>query len=224
MRQSKLSPVVPHIGDALIVESHDITDLCFLAEDLKALTDVQAATVLAVLHTMGVMQSRVFAVVAWIYKKRSGNPNPAAAYSFIFGQPKMVAKAHKLMDDVIRHMMTGRDMEEADSVGGFSTRELQFIANLAWAVREPVPGDAIQEAAARVEDEMTDAGKAEKSMGEGSVPSAGIDPTPQRMYPDDGGLKQQVRELEPGKAFDVIREAFGFNSDATTPAAKTPTA
>lgn len=157
MRQSKLSPVVPHIGDALLVESHDITDLCFLAEDLKGLSDLQAAALLACLHSMGVMRSRSLALLAWLYKKRSGNPNPSAAYAFIFGHPIMMAKTDAMMDDVIRHMMTGRDKEDAGSVGGFSTRELQFIANLAWALRTEDPARSIEDACAKLEAEQTDA-------------------------------------------------------------------
>jgi hypothetical protein len=137
--------VVPHVGDALIVESHDIMDLCFLAEDLKELSDAQAAAVLAVLHAKGVMQSRALSFIAWLYGRKMKNPSKTAAYAYIFGNPRMLPSAQKMMDDVIRHMMTGRDKEDADSVGGFSTRELQFIANLAWAVKEglsPAPSMA----------------------------------------------------------------------------------
>lgn len=113
---------------ALVMASDDRGQIELLAEQVKAVPDHHLASFMAATHATGLQRQRI---LEWCSRRfrRKLHLDTFGAWKVIFVRAPKLARAAR--SGMVTHMLKGRDRVEAHSIGGYSTRELQTIANLA---------------------------------------------------------------------------------------------
>jgi hypothetical protein len=136
-----IGPIVEPLGGARVADSSSPTSLSAIASDLRALTAEQAYPVHTAVFAAGIMRSRFFAAAAWLYQWRTKCDHVTAWGAILYDRndKRREKTLQTLTTGMLEHLWGGLDTEEFPrSIGGFSTRELQFIANVTYlASREP---------------------------------------------------------------------------------------
>jgi hypothetical protein len=130
MRGTRLPKVVPFHPGAKFYSAAQRTDMMELALDLRALRGNVAATVAATLIERRVMwPGLAHRFFAWVAGKRGKTER--LFYMLVYNNRRTGEKlTRSLLENAARWAVDGVDREERTSVGGFSQREVNFIAGL----------------------------------------------------------------------------------------------
>lgn len=138
MRSSRLPEIVPQHEGAKLYSAADNGDVRRLAWALRQLTGAVAGAVAAAISEKRVMfPPLLYRAIAWVAVKR-GMPE-LEFWMRAYRHPKHGARLTAwLLRDAATWAVSGTDREDRDSVGGFSQREVNFLAGLIHVAQRAV--------------------------------------------------------------------------------------
>jgi hypothetical protein len=108
--------------------------ILFFKETLRTFPDSKLPSLMAVICGLGLMRPRGwFRMAVKVISWRHREPKHAAYLRmFIMGE-RGLNLAKEIRAQTVQHILQGRDTEDADSVGGFSQREINIIG---WTMNQ----------------------------------------------------------------------------------------
>ena len=130
MEASRLPIKVELDSDAGYYASNSKTDVFRLAERIKNLNEAELRQFMPPLFAMGVMYPSLwFQQVLRLIKWRR-RVDDLGAWRLLLSQPRASKVLLNIQRATVEHIMSGKDREERNSVGGWSQREINFASNL----------------------------------------------------------------------------------------------
>lgn len=125
-------------GDALWMRSDDWVSIRLLAKQIDALSDRGRTLVMAGIMSVRLMNVLGFygRILSWAIRRYRRRLHFNDFEAWTLGFTKTPKFRDQMIAATIGHMFKGKDREDYGSVGGFSARELQFIANLVDIARD----------------------------------------------------------------------------------------
>ena len=138
MRTSRLPIFVQPNAQAGFYSAANKNDMQRLANVLHSLHGQDAASLAAAMVSMRVMfPPLLYRIPAWIWVKRGREE--MLFWARAFAHPRVGEKLTRaILADAARWATDGQDREDSNSVGGFSQREVNFIANAIGLVRSDI--------------------------------------------------------------------------------------
>lgn len=146
MRVSNLPPMVAPVNGALVLRSSSLLDANRLADKLREVPTEKLPCVMAAINGLGMMYTHWWLELSVRLGAWRNQSSRARQWAGLFhtlatrsGTDARDTLVQSMRDQTVYHILRGKDREDDNSVGGFSKREMQAVANMLVVAASPSP-------------------------------------------------------------------------------------